>query len=331
MQFCPGIYEHAAACIGRSPWETSRSSRLLSEAHEAAWRRYRHPLLVVGIDVYNLEPEAYGANIPEPRGNNLPSIANHPCCEIEELPSLDPLDPLQQPRIEGVLEAGQRLMRSCPETEVRIPVCGPFALATGLLGMNELLMAVVEDPDELFRALSHLLEGQKQYFKAIQEAGLRPILFESGTTPPLLSLSAFQEIEAPLLSELLSFAKTEFGEAIPCIIGGDAAPIARDLIETGPGYVIAPSETDQRAFLETAREFPETHVRINLPTALLLETSLEAARDEAEPVIALSKTRPNTSIGCGVVPFETNPDLLIALRDQIEGDSASLLKKQRPV
>lgn len=318
MRFSPGIYEHAAACIGRSPWEVSRDAALLADAHEVAWHQYGHPLLVVGIDVYNAEAQAYGAKIPKPTGNNIPSITGHPCEEVEELLELEPLAPSKHPHLGRLLQAGQQIKAHCRGADVRVPVCGPFALATGLLGMNELLMAIHEDPETVTAALRHLLAGQKAYLEAIRLAGLGAIVFESGTCPPLLPVDAFKTIEAPLLTDFLAYGRSLFGEALPCIVGGDAAPIARPLFETGPGYVIAPSETDQAAFLETARDFPEVHVRINFPSTLLLDGCFEKIAAAAQAAADLARTRDNTSVGCGVVPYEAKPEVVLRLRDLVQ-------------
>lgn len=318
MIFSPGIYEHAAALIERTPWEVSRSGDLLAEAHRVAWECYHHPLVVAGIDVYNLEPEAYGAVIREPSGTNIPSISKHPCGEVDGLLELPMLDPLAHARIRDTLEAGVALQHACPGAEVHIPLCGPFALAIGLLGMNELLIAVVEDPQLLKEGMTHLLEGQKTYLRAIHEAGLKPILFESGTTPPLLPTDVFRQIEAPLLKELFDHARDLAGKPPACVVGGDAAKIAASLLEAGPGWVIAPSETDQADFLETARAFPGVHVRVNMPANGLLDSSPEKIKEEAERCRALALTRPNTSVGCGVVPYETDPDTLLTVKSIIE-------------
>ena len=37
--------------------------------------------------------------------------------------------------------------------------------------------------------------------------------------------------------------------ALPCIIGGDTAPIVEDLLTTGTDFLICPAETDREAFL----------------------------------------------------------------------------------
>lgn len=322
MIFSPGIYEHAAALINRTPWEVSRSADRMVEAHRTAWQRYRHPLIVTGIDVYNLEAEAYGAMIAEPRGNNVPAISGHAASDVEALSSLPQLEPLRYERIRAVLEAGQALQEECREARVHIPVCGPFTLAIGLIGMSELLMGLVEEREELEAGLKNLLGGQIRLVDAIHEAGLRPIIFESGTAPPLLPVKDFVAMEAPLLKELFGHVRALSGEAPPCIIGGDAVHIAQPLLEAGPGFVINPSETDQTAFMNVMEAFPEVHVRVNMPGTVLLDGNFDKIQTAADAAIALASTRANTSVGCGVIPFEAHPDTVCRLRDYIESRPA---------
>ena len=63
MDISPSVYEHAAFLIGRTPWEVSRDGELIFQAHAEAYRRYRQTPIMPGIDIYNLEPETYGAVI----------------------------------------------------------------------------------------------------------------------------------------------------------------------------------------------------------------------------------------------------------------------------
>ena len=79
MEFAPVVYEHAAKFIGRTPWEVSRNVDLLVEAHAAAYDVYRHAPVVAGIDVYNVEAEAYGAVVGASREYEVPSIVGQLC------------------------------------------------------------------------------------------------------------------------------------------------------------------------------------------------------------------------------------------------------------
>ena len=60
IAFTPVICEHAACFVGKTPWEVSRDPELLFAAHSEAYRVYRHTPIMPGIDIYNLEAEAYG-------------------------------------------------------------------------------------------------------------------------------------------------------------------------------------------------------------------------------------------------------------------------------
>ncbi len=315
MEFCPGIYEHAAGRIGRTPWEVSRSAELLFAAHRAAWELYQQRIIVVGIDVYNLEPEAFGSVIPQPPGYAVPAITRHAVDNLEDLRNLELPDPDASPRILATLEAGQQLQAACRGAEVRIPICGPLALANGLSGMEPLLIGLMDDPEAAMQGIQHVLNFQYAFLKSIQRAGLRPMIFESGVTPPLLSTGLFASVEAPLLASAFDRCESLFGERPSCIIGGNSAPIAKGLLDTGPGYVIAPSETDQTAFLAIANAFPRVHVRVNMDARVLVKPDFGSAQSELTRVMAIAASRPNTSVGCGVVPYDADPAVIIRLRD----------------
>jgi hypothetical protein len=61
MPFTPAVYERAACFVGRTPAEVSRDPDLLFQGHRGAYLEYRQQPIAVGIDIYNLEAEAYGA------------------------------------------------------------------------------------------------------------------------------------------------------------------------------------------------------------------------------------------------------------------------------
>jgi uroporphyrinogen decarboxylase len=179
MQVSPSVYEHAATFINRSPWEVSRSAELIYEAHAAAYEHYRHTPIMPGIDIYNLEPEAYGARIDEPIGNNIPAVDQHPLSSTAELMKLPPLDPHHAGRIPLLLDAAQRLAARFPEADIRVPVSGPFSIACNLVGFDALLWEAATEPEQVAGAMMHLVEGQVRFAEAIREAGVDVAFFES--------------------------------------------------------------------------------------------------------------------------------------------------------
>jgi hypothetical protein len=154
MQFTASVYEHAAKLIGRTPWDVSRNGDILCEAHAEAFRVYEHSPVVVGIDIYNLEAEAYGAIVGKPEGSGIPAITGHVCGTTSDISLLEPLNPTQDGRIPMVIETGRRLKQAFPKADVRIPVSGPFSLAANLAGLDRLLCDIVDDPKAVTGASS---------------------------------------------------------------------------------------------------------------------------------------------------------------------------------
>ena len=189
MLFSPGIYEHAAALIGESRCQVSRDAALLFQAQSAAWQRYGHPMLLAGIDVYNVEPEILGAGLNSPGGSEVPSIISHPFASVEKILQAEAPDPARDGRMPMILDVANRLSRECQPTTVYVPVCGPLAFGNGLAGMDEMLCTMMEDPGLVRSALVHLAENQAAYVRAILKDGARPLIFESGASPPSSSPS----------------------------------------------------------------------------------------------------------------------------------------------
>jgi uroporphyrinogen-III decarboxylase len=323
ITFSPGIYEHAAALIGEPPALVSRDANLLFRAQRAAWQTYRHPMVVAGIDVYGVEPEAMGAGLGAAVDHGVPCVISHPLSSASEMQEVVAPDPACAARMPIVLDAARRLIPECPGASVFVPVCGPLALANGLMGMDELLCAMIEEPARVRQALVHLAGLQERYVRAILRAGARPLIFESGASPPLLPPALFREVEAPALGRLFDVCRQEGEPAPSCILGGDAEPIARDLLALRPGFLICPSETDQARFVEIAASHPDTAIRVNMPVAALLGNDWARAVEAADAALALARRHPRGSVGTGVVPYDASPALLVKLRDYVELDTPS--------
>lgn len=317
MELSASVYEHAAALIGRTPWEVSRDEELLFAAHAQAYRVYRHSPLMPGIDIYNLEPEAYGGEVEDPGGVGIPAIRRHPCSGAAGLQQLPPLDPSRDGRIAMQLRVARRLAEAFPETLVRVPLSGPFSIAVNLVGFENLLYEVATDPEAVAAGLMHLIPGQLAFAQAIRDLGLDVAFFESAACPPLLSPEAFREVELPALKSLLGGMAGILGHAVPCIIGGNTLPILDAILETGTQYVIAPSETDQQAFMVAIHDRVDVRVRINTNSEIISRGSWKQIRENADLIVRWAAGRPNACAGTGALPYETPPDNVLRLRDYL--------------
>ena len=317
MDISPSVYEHAARFVGRTPWEVSRDEELIYQAHAEAYRYYRQTPVMPGIDIYNLEPEAYGATVEKPVGENIPAIGKHAFTSGEQLLHLPPLDPRRDGRIPMLIAVARRLHATFPEADIRVPVSGPFSIATNLVGFDRLLLEAITEPAMIAEALLRLVDGQVRFAEAIRDAGVDVAFFESAACPPMLSPALFRQVELPALKSIMQRIGEVVGHPIPCIIGGNTAPIAEAMLETGTGYLIAPFETDQVDFIRRVEHRGDVRIRINMDLRIIARGPWEAIVAEAERVIALAGDHPNVCLGTGSLPYETPPENVRRLMDHI--------------
>jgi uroporphyrinogen decarboxylase len=317
MELSPSVYEHAAALIGRTPWEVSRNAELLFAAHAKAYEVYCHTPIMPGIDIYNLEAEAYGGKVENPGGLGIPAVTRPTCRSAAELKRLRPLDPRTDGRIPMQIEVAARLARAFPDTLVRVPVSGPFSIASSLVGFENLLLDVAGKPESVADALMHLVDGQVAFAEEIQRAGVDVAFFESAACPPLLSPAMFRSVELPALKAIITRMAEVLGHPVPCIIGGDTTPILDAMLETGTGYVVAPCETDQAAFMQKLWDRTDIRVRVNTSAEVISRGTWDQIRAEADRILGIVAGRPNVCMGTGALPYETPPENVLRLREYV--------------
>ena len=317
MDISPSVYEHAAFLIGRTPWETSRDGDLIFEAHAEAYRRYRQTPVMPGIDIYNLEAEAYGGVVEKPGGVGVPAIAKPIFGSAYELTTLKPLDPQRGGRIPVIIDVARRLAAEFPEAVIRVPLSGPFSIASNLVGFETLLVDVATEPERVAAALMHLVDGQVAFAEGLKAAGVDVAFFESAACPPLLSPKSFHEIELPALKSVMARIGEVVGHPIPCIIGGDTTPIVDDMLSTGTGYLACPFETDQEAFMRKVWDRTDVRIRVNSDVELISRGTAEQIRADADRIIRLTQGRENVCMGTGALPYETPPENVLMVMDYV--------------
>ncbi len=318
IPFTPVIYEHAARFVGRSLWDVSRDPELLLAAHRGAYLHYRHQVITVGIDIYHLEAEAYGAKVEKTSEEGIPAILKPLFSSLDEGLTLKPFDPDHDGRIAMVIGAAQRLKREFPEADVRIPVTGPFSMAFNLCGIGNLCEDVVMRPEETAKFLMCLAENQAVFCQAIAKAKLGVAFFESAASPPILSPSLFHEIEMPALRRTLEVAADCVGHPVPCIMGGNTYPVLEDILSTGTNYLVCNVETDQAAFVEkVSRTHPHVKIRVNLDSGVVACADPERIRKGVDRVLEIVGGRSNCLMGTGAMPLETPFENIRLIREYI--------------
>ena len=318
IPFNPSVYEHAARFAGASVWEVSRDPELMFEGHKGAWLEYRHTPIVVGIDIYNLEAEAYGAVIERPGGDGIPAIQSPFLRTMEDGFDLAPFDVAHDGRLAMVIDVARRLKATLPAADVRIPVSGPFSIAFNLRGISELCIDSAEQPHDVARLLMRLAENQSVFTRAIIAAGLDVAFFESAAAPPLLSPTQFRNVELPALKRILQLTAELVGHPVPCIMGGNTVKILDDILSTGTGYVVCNIETDQKTFVDRlCATHSHVNVRINMDPHIVACSDPERIYREIDRILEIAQGRGNCLMGSGCLPLETPPDNVRLIRQYL--------------
>jgi uroporphyrinogen decarboxylase len=145
--FCPAIYEHKAKLIGKAISEVATDAKLLEEALVAEYETYQPDMLTVGIDIYNVEAQALGAEVVFPdSAESVPSIKAKILNDISKVDQLEMSDLSTAGRIPMLLEVTKNIDdRFGKDLLVRGALSGPYSIAAELMGIEPLIMALMLD------------------------------------------------------------------------------------------------------------------------------------------------------------------------------------------
>lgn len=316
--FVPSIYEHGAAVIGRAPGETSRSARLTAEAALASWRLYGHDLVTVGIDIYNVEAEAFGCEISEPTGNHIPGVKSHPLGRTSLLDSsrLAVPKPGAGNRLQMLADATRRVVEAIGEQVwVYSTMAGPFSQAVELRGFEALIGDMLETAERVHGLLEKTTELALQQAARLSATGAGLSIFESWATLPLITPDIFAEYVVPYNKRVIAMIRSEYDVPPPALImGGDTTKLMDLFVEAGAGLVAVDYLAD------LGRMMAKTRGHRMIIRGCADPKMIEREQwDEVEKSVAqLRKNRGdmrNFVWGCGAVSYDTRPEALLRLQE----------------
>lgn len=324
--FVPAVYEHKAALVGRTPSAVARDGRLLAAALGREAEIYAPDALTVGIDVYNVEAEALGAEVRYfDASNDVPAVSAPVATDLAGLARLRPPDPERDGRMPLFLAAAADLAREKRgEMAVRGAVTGPFSLACALAGDETILVGALENPAAVRQALTFAARVSTAFGRAFLRRGAGVVLFDSKATPAVASPRVFRELILPVYRDLvMPQLKAAGARTVPLIIGGDTAPVLKELVQTGAGQLLCDAGADVRLFRDACRA-ARLAVRVSVDARLVHRGPEPEIRKAALRLLRTAGREPGLLFGCGVVAYDTPPAHVLALRRALEDFSGGL-------
>ena len=148
---------HSARLVGESTIDFFTKAETFLRCELAADIFYEIDAATINYDVYNIESEALGAKLIW-NEEQIPAIdpQSHLLRSAEGYEDLRPIKFGSAGRMPYVLEINRRLMDMGLSPKVRFT--GLFTFAANLLGLEELILAIVTEPERVHRLMSFLAD-----------------------------------------------------------------------------------------------------------------------------------------------------------------------------
>jgi uroporphyrinogen decarboxylase len=317
MPVGPLAVHYCAKVAGFSVREYTTNPQVMAECIIRYYERFRPDAVWVSADTW-VSAQAMGAIVgagadDQPFGGlGQPRIRT--ASDIERIP---PPDVGAQGRYPLMLAALARVVEAL-KNDVFIVACFdqyPFSLAAALLGLNEIMVKVVEDRPLVEALMERCLEYGLAYGRALGEASAH--MLSGGDSPAsLIGPRAYRELAWPFEKRLIAGLKTKTQQPVSLHICGNALPLLADMADTGADVL----EIDQQVDLGQAFRMVHPHVALwgNLdPVSLLSRGNAGQVRQEAQRALA-------TVRACGRRRFVLSSGCTLALETPAENLDALL-------
>ena len=318
--FCPAVYEHKARLIDESISEVANNAKLLEEAVLAEYEIYQPDVLTVGIDIYNVEAEALGAEIVySEKADAVPSIKDKILKDISGVGDLCLPDVSRAGRIPLLLEVAHNINAKLGvDIFVRGGLSGPYSIAAELMGIEPLMMAMMMDKENCRRLLDFTTSVVIAYGKEYIKRGVSVCMFDSQASPPLISPDMFEKILLPRYQKIANEFKTAGCECVELVVGGKTDSIAGYVLQSGFDIVLSDYVCDAKIY------FADDHnalplIRRNINPVMIENGEFAALQDVVSEIHQLASNYKNLIIGTGVLSYNVCSENILKIKEMCLG------------
>jgi uroporphyrinogen decarboxylase len=252
-----------------------------------------------------VEAEALGLKIAFPEDDN-PYVKKHPVKGPEELASIENSWKGVTKRMKVFTDLAARMANELPEIKGSY-VIGPFSLAGELVGVTDLCMKLIEEPDFAQRVLAFCTKVVIEYSKALIDNGT-DLIAVLEPTAVLLSKKQFNRFALNYFEEL----KSSISTPLVYHICGNTEHIIDMMGNSGAYGLSLDSVVDLK---DAANKIPKDVYLIgNIdPVGVFLQSKEKEVEIATEKLLNNMESVPNfiLSSGCDI-PLETPPENIAA-------------------
>jgi uroporphyrinogen decarboxylase len=300
----------AAAAAGMSLREYCTDGEAMAEAHIAAWERYGHDMIDLENGVAALA-SAVGCRVDFEDDTSPPWVTGPALSRIEDVDRLRPIDPTADGLLPEVVKATRLIAEHVGDDAFFLAEAdqGPFSLATQIVGIEELLIALMEPEkhEHVRRLLEYTTQQVITYARALIEAGADMTgMGDSIAGPDVCSPAQYRDFAWPYEREVVKTLAAD-DIRIGLHICGDATRIVGDMVATRSPLLAIDFKID-RAAAKAAARGATTLIGTTDPSAVMTHGTPEDVRAAARSDLEILADGGGfiLSPGCAL-PYET-PD-----------------------
>lgn len=244
----PELIQHNLEVAGQTHGAYSSDPKVMAQVILEGLKAYETDAVYVSSDNY-LIVEAMGGKVRLPQDDPPVLLKTAVDC-IEDAVELEPLD-VTRGRIPVILEA-TRLLREKLGNETFVKTCidsAPFSAAAALLGPQEFMINLIDEPELCHDFLKICTESVIRYGMAAAEAGAHGLAFGDSASV-LINRNMYAEFALPYAKQAIAELKAKTGLPVFYHVCGDTRHILDLMMETGADCV----EIDSMVPMTLAKE-----------------------------------------------------------------------------
>lgn len=288
----------------------------LADAVIRTYDRFRPDAVCVSADTW-VSAQAMGANVG-PLAEDQPwGGMGEPCVRcLADVRAIPPPDVTTQGRYPLMVDALRRVVTAVGD-QAAVVACFdqyPFSLAAALMGINELMLALDDDPVLVRALMERCLDYGLSYGRALCESGA-DVLTGGDSPVGLIGPKRYREVALPFEQRLIAGLKAATDKPVSLHICGNAEPILADMAHSGADLLEIDYRTDLAVACRAAG--PDIALWGNLdPVGVLARGSIDEVRTAARQALAVTVGHGRYILGSGCTlavetPF-ANVDALIS-------------------
>ena len=263
-----------AQLIGASIKEFLTDPKIFVKGQIAGYERYNPDIVVMMADLL-MEAEAMGTELRFPE-DSMPIPIKVFLEDKGKLDSLTLPDPTQDGRMPAYLEAVAEANKAINDSIVSGVIAGPWTIAMGLRGAEDLIKDAIRDPDFVHELMILCTQMSIRFGEALCHLNVGFSYSDAPASCSLISPKMYRTFIMPCHKRIVdNFQRRQVGVRLH--ICGYTDPILEDMVSTGATCISIDAPTDLAKAASVARG--RTVLAGNVNTNLFFSGSRKEMRD----------------------------------------------------